>query len=304
MCRLPAFQQTMPNTDQNPYTSDMINQGRLADYIEVCRQQIPDFVSNHYSLQGAFHLNRLAMGRDILVAPFNFLMGFPNFLLRLLALLFELVGARHLARRLLKIHLGFPTRVQQQLTSHLCSDFLKLSQLREGDDKQLGQILHRAAKEPMQIYVQTRNVAADITAGTLAAILGLTLLHQFTPGSFSAGTAIAEIVAKQQAASGFVLGETLGHFYYTLFPVSPPVGIIALTVLSVMVTIALVAAFSGMLHDPIQKITGIHQRRLNMLLDAIAKNATQSLPKGYRPKDTFVGRIYDLIDWIKGLLSI
>lgn len=156
----------------------------------------------------------------------------------------------------------------------------------------------------MQIYVQTRNVAADITAGTLAAILGLTLLHQFTPGSFSAGTAIAQIVAKQQAASGFVLGETLGHFYYTLFPVSPPVEIIAVTVLLVMVTIALVAAFSGMLHDPIQKFTGIHQRRMNKLLDAIEKNATQSLPKGYRPKDTFVGRIYDLIDWIKGLLSL
>ena len=114
---------------------------------------------------------------------------------------------------------------------------------------------------------------------------------------------ISGLVAVEQAASEFFLGETLGRFYYTLFPVSPPIGIVMATVLTVMVTIALVAAFSGMLHDPIQKRTGIHQRRLNQLLDAIEKSACQSLAKGYRPKDTFVGRIYDFIDWVKGLLS-
>jgi hypothetical protein len=294
---------TMSDNPQYICPSNPGTRGQLAIYIEECRQRIPTFVNRHYSLQGAFQLNRLAMGRDILVAPFNFLMGFPNFLLRLIAVLFELFGAHRLAHRLLKIHLGFPTSVQQALTSHLWRDFLILSRTPKGVDKRLEQLVCQAAHEPLQIYVQTRNVAADITAGTLAALLGLTLLSQFTPGSFSAGTAIAHLVAREQAASDFFLGETLGRFYYTLFPVSPSIGIVLATVLVVMVTIALVAAFSGIIHDPIQKITGIHQRRLNQLLDAIEKNATQSLTKGYRPKDTFVGRIYDFIDWIKGLIS-
>ncbi|MEW8026269.1 MAG: DUF6635 family protein [Candidatus Thiodiazotropha sp.] len=272
-------------------------------YIEECRERIPIFVNRHFSLQGAFQLNRLALGRDILIAPFNFLMGFPNFLLRLIALLFELIGAHRPAQRLLKIHLGLPTRVQQMLTTHLCTDFLMLSRHPEDADKRLQRLLYQAAMEPLRIYVQTRNVAADITAGTLAAILGLTLLNQFTPGSFSAGTAIAHLVAREQAASEFFLGETMGRIYYTLFPISPPIDIVMATIPVVMVTIALVAAFSGMLHDPIQKRTGIHQRRLNLLLDAIEKSATRSFTKGYRPKDTYVGRIYDFIDWIKGLLS-
>jgi hypothetical protein len=294
----------MSDNIQYPRPSNPDTGGQLASYIEACRQRIPAFVNRHYSLQGAFQLNRLAMGRDILVAPFNFLMGFPNFLLRILALLIELFGAHRWAQRLLKVHLGFPTSVQQALTSHLRTDFLILSHHPNGVDRGLVQLVSQAAQEPLQIYVQTRNVAADITAGTLAAILGLSLLNQFTPGSFSAGTAIAHLVAREQAASDFFLGDTLGRFYYTLFPVSPPIGIIVVTILVVMVTIALVAAFSGMIHDPIQKLTGIHQRRLNQLLDAIEKNANQSLTKGYRPKDTFVGRIYDFIDWIKGLLSI
>jgi hypothetical protein len=277
---------------------------QLAGYIEECRQRIPVFVSRHYSLHGAFQLNRLAMGRDILVAPFNFLMGLPNFLLRLIAVLFELFGAHRLAQKLLKIHLGLPTRVQQALTSYLWSDFLILSSPTLGADKQMVRLICQAAREPLQVYVQTRNVAADITAGTLAAILGLTLLNQFTPGSFSAGTAIAHLVSREQAASDFLLGETLGRFYYTLFPVSPTIGTILAAVMVVMVTIALVAAFSGMIHDPIQKVTGLHQHRLNLLLDAIEKSANQTPTKGFRPKDTFVGRIYDIIDWIKGLISI
>ncbi|MEW8537326.1 MAG: DUF6635 family protein [Candidatus Thiodiazotropha endolucinida] len=288
---------------QQPYLTDPVIQGQLVSYIEACRQRIPTFVNRHFSLQGAFQLNRLALGGDILVAPFNFLMGLPNFLLRLIAMLFELLGAHRLARRLLKIHLGLPTRVQQALSTHLYTDLLMLSHHHEDADKRLRQLLHQSAREPLRIYVQTRNVAGDITAGTLAAILGLILLNPFTPGSFSAGAAIAHLVASEQAASEFFLGETVGRFYYALFPVNPPIGIVMLTVLVVMVTIALVAAFSGMLHDPIQKRTGIHQRRLNQLLDAIEKSACQSLAKGYRPKDTFVGRIYDFIDWVKGLLS-
>ncbi|WP_369157032.1 DUF6635 family protein [Candidatus Thiodiazotropha sp. LNASS1] len=293
----------MPDDIQQPYLTDPVSRGQLVSHIEACRQRIPTFVNRHFSLQGAFRLNRLALGGDILVAPFNFLMGFPNFLLRLIAMLFELLGAHRLARRLLKTHLGLPTRVQQALTTHLYTDLLMLSRHHEEADTRLRQLLHQSAKEPLQIYVQTRNVAGDITAGTLAAILGLILLNQFTPGSISAGAAVAHLVAGEQAASDFFLGETLGRFYYTLFPVSPPIGIVMATVLVVMVTIALVAAFSGMLHDPIQKRTGIHQRRLNQLLDAIEKSACQSPAKGYRPKDTFVGRIYDFIDWVKGLLS-
>jgi hypothetical protein len=294
----------MSDNIQYPCTSNPDTGKQLASYIEECRQRIPAFVNRHYSPQGAFQLNRLALGRDILIAPFNFLMGFPNFLLRIIAVLFELFGAHRLAHRLLKIHLGFPTSVQQALTSYLWTDLFIIPPYPKEIDKGLEQLVYQAAHEPLLIYVQTRNVAADITAGTLAAILGLALLNQFTPGSFSAGTAIAHLVAREQAASDFFLGETLGRFYYTLFPVSPPIGIIVATILVVMVTIALVAAFSGMIHDPIQKLTGIHQRRLNQLLDAIEKNTTQSLTKGYRPKDTFVGRIYDFIDWVKGLISI
>ena len=73
--------------------------------------------------------------------------------------------------------------------------------------------------------------------------------------------------------------------------------------LLVMIVSAVVAAFSGIIHDPIQTAAGIHHRRLNQMLDAIEASAIESQGKGYRPKDTFFGRVFDLIDWVKGVLS-
>jgi hypothetical protein len=70
-----------------------------------------------------------------------------------------------------------------------------------------------------------------------------------------------------------------------------------------MAAIAVVAAFSGIIHDPVQALTGIHRRRLSRFLDAIEESITRPNGKGYGPKDTFFGRAYDLVDWIKGVLS-
>ena len=275
----------------------------IVDYLAACRQRVPDFVAANYAWPGAIALNRRAFGTDILVAPFNFLMGVPNFILQAIAVVLGVFGARRAAEILARSHLGLPTEVQRTVRSRLMTELLRLSAGAECTSDGVRQTVRAAAQEPVRIYVQTRNVAADITAGTLTAVLGLLVLHQFTPGSISAGSALAQTVAKVRAVSDFPLGETLGQLYYALFPVAPSLTVLGVVFLSVMATIAVLAAVSGVLHDPVQTVTGIHRRRLNRMLDAIEESAREPAVKGYRPKDTFFGRLYDLIDWIKGLHS-
>jgi hypothetical protein len=265
--------------------------------------RVPAFIAANYAWPGAVALNRPAFGRDILVAPFNFLMGFPNFVIQLTAMLLGLVGFRRAAKGLARTHLGLPTAVQQAVHDRLMVELLQLPRHQLAPGEGLRQRIRTAADEPARIYVQTRNVAADITAGTLAALVGLALLQQFTPGSISAGAALAQVVAREQAASGFVFGETLGELYYAVVPVSPSLPVLAGVFVAVALTIAIVAAVSGIVHDPIQAVTGIHRRRLNRLLDAIEQAASAGGGDGYRPRDTFFGRVYDLVDWVKGLLT-
>jgi hypothetical protein len=182
--------------DKQASVDDAGLQEQVAGYIDTCRQRIPEFVGANYAGRGAIGLNCRAFGTDVLVAPFNFLMGFPNFVLQLLAAILDFFGARRTAQRLAQSHLGLPTKVQKTLTAKLLAELLELPQEPEEASDLVRQRLAAAAREPVRIYVQARNVAADITAGTLAAAMGLALLHQFTPGSISAGSAIARVVAK------------------------------------------------------------------------------------------------------------
>lgn len=276
---------------------------QVAGYIDACRQRIPEFIGANYAWRGAINLNRRAWGTDIFVTPFNFIMGFPNFVLRMAAVALEFIGARKTAQSLLRCHLGLPTTVQRALTINLMTDLLDLPPNPEDATDRLHQLIALAAREPVKVYVHTRNVAADITAGTLAAVTGLVFFNQFTPGSISAGSAMAHMVAKEQAVSAFALGDVFGRLYYAVFPVNPSLTVVALVLLVVIATIAVAGAFSGIIHDPIQTLLGIHRRRLNQLLNAIEASINETMAKGYRPKDTFLGRVYDLADWIKGLLS-
>ncbi|MDH3378652.1 MAG: hypothetical protein OEQ39_17135 [Gammaproteobacteria bacterium] len=289
------------NEQANVYDADL--QRQVAGYIAACRQRISAFIGANYSWCGAIKLNRLAWGADILVTPYNFLMGLPNFLLRMLAVALEFMGARKAAQRLLRIHLGLPTTVQKALTARLMADLLDLPLNHEDTTDRLRHLVAYAAQEPVKVYVHTRNVAADITAGTLAAVMGVVFFNQFTPGSVSAGSAMARIVAKEQAVSEFALGDVLGRLYYAVFPVNPSLTVVVVILLVAMATIAVIGAFSGMIHDPIQTVTGIHRRRLNQLLNAIEESIDPTMGKGYQPKDTYFGRVYDLVDWIKGLLT-
>jgi len=183
---------------------------RVAEHIDACRQRVPAFVAANYAGRGAIGLNRRAFGVDVLVAPFNFLMGLPNFLLRVMAVASGFIGAHEAARRLARSHLGLPTSVQKALTAKVMTDLLDLP-VKPGDARdRVREMLSAVAQEPVRIYVQTRNVAADITAGTLVAVLGFVFLHQFTPGSISAGSALAHVVATEEAVSQFPFGEILG----------------------------------------------------------------------------------------------
>lgn len=260
-------------------------------------------MESNYDWPGAVALNRLAWGADVLVAPFNFLMGFPNFLLRVLAVALELLRARRAARWLMRHHLGFRTKVQQELTTRILEDLLALPVDPAERSDPFFRCVAAAAEEPITIYVQTRNVAADITTGTLAAFAGAVVFSQFTPGSISAGAAIAQAVGREQAISEFVLGDAAGRLFYTVFPVQPSPIVVVGTLLVVMVTIAVIAAFSGFLHDPLQARTGIHTRRLKQLLAAIEQTTSPPGDRAYRPKDVFFGRLYDFMDWLRGWLS-
>jgi hypothetical protein len=81
-----------------------------------------------------------------------------------------------------------------------------------------------------------------------------------TPGMLTLGPSIAAVVAQQAAIEAFPLGTGLGVIWYSLFPASPSPELVVGIMVGLGLLGAPLAAFVGIVADPIQRRLSLHQR--------------------------------------------
>jgi Family of unknown function (DUF6635) len=289
-------------------------------YFAERREHIPGFVDRHFSLRGATALHRAALGWDIVRAPINLTMAAPAAVLHLLAVGARSLGAARMAR-VLGRGLLLRTAVVQRVEWLVCTELLELPYRSddrvatrdalaetivadphvttalaalglEGDDPQLRQRLQRALSE----YAVTRTSGAEITTALLALGTGALTLGKLTPGIVSFGPTLASIVAQQAAISSFPLGAALGTFWYALFPAVPSSLLLFSLSGGLMLAGTVLAAFAGIIADPVQRRVGLHQRRLRRMIDVLERQMLDPAAPGYAVRDRYVARLLDVFD--------
>ncbi|WP_339896530.1 DUF6635 family protein [uncultured Gilvimarinus sp.] len=304
--------QAPPITDDRQALLAAIERG-VADYFTECRARIPGFVKQHFRYPGAWHTNRRALGWDMLRAPLN-LMWVPFYLFfQALAWLSKRCRLRWVARQLRRVPIGMQTNIQRYLV--VCAERELLlrgtdqNRLREcivaaivereqfaGLEPAQEQALQQSLDDALAQYALTRTASADISNTLFATLAGAFTLQKFTPGGIAIGITLASVVANRWAAWDFFLGPVLGGWYYSVFPVAPEASLIVLSTASVMALMAVFACFSGLISDPVQSITGIHQRRLRRMLDGLERDVIRRTSGSFRPKDAYLARLMDIID--------
>ena len=168
--------------------------------------------------------------------------------------------------------------------------------------KQFKELIGPLVADTLSQYRVTRTASADISNSITCTVLGAFAFQKFTPGGIGLGVVLASMLAKTLAARDFILGETIGGWYYSVFPPEPSLATTAGVMLAVMAALAAFAALSGMIFDPIQAAVGLHRRRLHKLLDHLQRDITLHTQSSFRPKDQFVARILDTFDMIRSSL--
>ncbi|WP_339617930.1 DUF6635 family protein [uncultured Gilvimarinus sp.] len=287
-------------------------------YFNECRRRVPAFVKRHFHYPGAWQTNRRALGWDMLRAPCN-LLWVPFYLaLQGVAWGVAALNMGRLARLLRRVPSGMQTTMQRYLMQCATSELL----LRTTDQNRLRECivaaiieheslmpasgaitgaenerhLEQSLSDALSQYALTRTATADISNTLLATIAGAFTLQKFTPGGIAIGMTLAGIVANRWAAWDFILGPTVGGWYYALFPISPDAGLIVFSTAAVMVLMAIFACFSGLISDPLQGFCGIHQRRLNRMLDSLERDLKRRTSGSFRPKDAYLARLLDIVD--------
>ncbi len=323
----PVTMHTVTSPEQNVSEVEIQQAIRtgIERYFDDCRARVPAFIDRHFHYPGAIATNRKALGWDMLRAPINLLWAPVYALACLLKILTPkrpaLMWLHRLANR---VPAGFTTRVQQHISHLILVDLLNNDQ--EGslleayliealeavyerhtcepvDHQRFNTLIEPLVADTLSQYRVTRTAAADITNSISCTVLGAFAFQKFTPGGIGLGVVLASMLAKTLAARDFILGETIGGWYYSVFPPEPSLATTASVMVAVMVSLAAFAALSGVIFDPVQAAVGLHRRRLHKLLDHLQRDVTLSTQSSFRPKDQFVARILDTFDMIRaGLL--
>ncbi len=113
------------------------------------------------------------------------------------------------------------------------------------------------------------------------------------------GPVLAAAIAQKAAVASFPLGASLGGAWYGLFPAVIGPWAVASTTVGLVAVGAVVAAFVGLVADPVQRALGLHRRRLDRMLRSIETNLKGQGPAAYAPRDHYVARLIDVVDMIR-----
>ena len=148
----------------------------------------------------------------------------------------------------------------------------------------------------MAHYTGSRTAAVDVTNALVSAGVGALAFKQWTPGAITLGPLLAQAMAQKLAVASFPLGAGLGGLWYGAFPAAAPVAATAAATGGVVALGALVAAFAGVVADPVQAHLGLHQRRLGRLVDSLEGELLASEGQAFTLRDHYVARLFDLMD--------
>ncbi|SIO51871.1 hypothetical protein SAMN05444722_2992 [Rhodovulum sp. ES.010] len=290
-------------------------------YFAERRARVPGFVRERFGLRGTLRLHRHALGWDILKAPLNVMLSPVLILSRLAAWGAGRAGAPRIARWLASRRILLPTAVARATERAIVVDLLELpwdgpGRASERDAlarailanptlarlvatrREAGAVSARALSD----YGGTRSAVAEMTTalGTIGA--GAVAFQSLTPGMVSFAPGLAAVLAQQAAIAAFPLGGLLGSAWYGVFPAVVSPWLTAGLTLGLVALGALVAAFAGVIADPVQAALGLHRRRLNRLIDAMEDAFTGEGRRGFAAREHYLARLLDLSD--AGLAAI
>lgn len=326
-----ATRQVLAVVDQDVVRS--VVEDAIGRYVAARRARIPGFVDRNFGFVGAARLHRKAAGWDVVRAPVNLALAVPHVLIKLGALGSRAAGARHLASRLDRTNLFFASDVAREVEWRVFTELLELPYAQEGRSfhrdalaeeifadprvsaamRETLEAIGRRANDPrfagwlaeaMASYTSTRVAAGDLANAMIAAGVGALAFKQLTPGAISLGPLLAQTLVHQTAVASFPLGAGIGGLWYGVVPTAATAGFVVGVTGGLLAVASVLTAFSGALTDPVQKRLGLHQRRLNLLIDSLDAELTGLGDSRYAVRDHYAARVFDIVDLLRAAYSV
>jgi hypothetical protein len=302
--------------------ADAIVREAVRTHFAGVRGRIPGFVAQHYSWTGAARLNRLGLGLDMARAPLNAALVLPHAGLRLAAWAFERSGDGGTADWLRSRPLFLKTDVAREIEWRIWTQLLELP-YRDGDrvsardglaeailrhprlqsrlleaERAYGRHIRTGAlqerlRQAFAAHGESRAAAAEVASAFACLGAGAALTAKFTPSVLTLGPALADMVAAKVAAAQ---GGMLTALWLGIVPVKAGTAATVAATAATLVATAAATALSGAVTDPVQRLLGLHHRRLMAMTDTIELALLGDAQARFVVHDHYAGRVIDLAD--------
>ena len=296
--------------------------------------RVDAMVAQHFRLRGKLRLHASALGGDMLRAPVNLILAPVHALLQLLAFMLTRLGAHRAGAWLRGRRVLLPTRVGRVVEQRILTDLLDVPlpdrdsvgvEVRDHDAMVLRALLSAPQLRPalrqhqspaaaeaqarrlariLSDYAGTRSAVAEIVTALILVVIGALVFRTLTPGMISMAPNLAGVVAHGAAVAAFPLGETLGGVWYGVFPVGASPWLMGVVVIALVMLGSVMAAFAGILADPVQARLGIHHRRLHRMIEAMAREVEGSSRQGFAAREHLLARVMDIMDALASLARV
>ncbi len=300
----------------------------VEQYIAARRKKIPEFVKRNFSISGALRINKKAFGKDLIKAPVNMAWALPYTAIQLTSVLMRKTGLKAVDRLMQKVPSGLKTAVQEEIKRLIFNQLLELPYGKSEGEQTVDALLATLLDQPemtsllqedlaliisqsqqegfrailekrLREYALSRNAVSELAGNILSLATGAGMMGKMTPGGISFGSLLAASIAQQSAISGFFLGPALGGIYYGIFPASASLGLVVASTSTVLASLSIFTAFSGIITDPLQARLGIHEKRLNRLIDSLEETLMVKGDIDLKLREKYLARVFDLIDLLK-----
>ena len=294
--------------DQQATTAILGLEECIEQYIAECRSRVDGFVQRHFSLQETIRLQKQSLVNDLLCHPVNALWAIPFLFVKKLIEMPVKLGWRSGSDLIPLLPTGLKTRYQKEIERLIATELLDWPGAmgdRRGSSngllerikhhKQVGPLLasgalsDEALREISDIprliaeHSAGRALVLDTTATVLTLAAGWLFFGDHSLGISGIGDQIARNRAKDNAASSFMFGASLGSAFYSVFPPQPSFWQVIGATLIVGFCITAMSLLVGMLSDPCLKRAGFQHAQLNVLIDTVEERLHRQARKRLKP---------------------
>ncbi|QDK44792.1 hypothetical protein DOM22_06250 [Bdellovibrio sp. ZAP7] len=260
----------------------------LEEHFEQKKNEVPVFVSRHFSLGEALKIQRQSVLLDLIFYPLNALWAIPFLTAKKGIEIADKLGWSQGNSLIKKVPAGFKTRYQKVSERILLDELLASSQDEvfqklqnqlqlesHFSDAELTQIKRKITdlyKEEVDKFSSAQVLVTDLITTVLSLCVGKMFFNDGGLGVTGMGSKIARNVANKDAADHFVFGKKLGSAFYNVFPVAPTQTQVVAATLGVGVLLTVCSIAVAVFSDPLRKALGIQDYKLTSLVQSLEQN--------------------------------